>query len=152
MFQMYGFNFDKCQNVSDFALREHFDGHIYLGVDVCSWDPFDGSKYPQVLLHREHIKDDVELRADSHQLLHFGRVGNLCHRGAIDGGRAVRRRADPTQDVHEGGLSSPAVSQQSCNLSLIDVKGQTWEGEVKKQEEIRDVISVHCRNVEKYVT
>lgn len=96
----------------------------HLSVDVRGWDPFDGGKYPEVLLHGEHVKDDVELGADSHQLLHVRPVCDLGYGGAVDGGRAAGGRADATQDVHEGGLSSAAVSQQSCDLALIDVKRQ----------------------------
>ena len=88
-----------------------------------------------MLLHRQHVEDDVELGADSHQLLHFRPVCDLCDRGPVDGGRAVGGGADPTQDVHESGLPSPAVSQQSRYLALVDVKGQTWGGDVKKERE-----------------
>lgn len=78
-----------------------------------------------MLFNREHIKDDVELGADSHQLLHFQPICDLRNRGAVDSRWAVSGRADSTQDVHESGLSSPAVSQQSRDLAFVDVKCQT---------------------------
>lgn len=96
----------------------------YLSVNICCWDPLDGSKYPKVLLHGEDVKDDVELRADPHQLLHLRALCDLCHRGPVDGGRAVGGGADAAQDVHERGLPGAAVSQQGGYLALVDVKCQ----------------------------
>lgn len=97
---------------------------LHLSIDVRRQDSFDGGEYPEVFLHSEHIKDDVKLRADPHQLLYLCSVCDLGYRRAVDGGRAAAGGADPTQDVHEGGLPRPAVSQQGSDLTLVDVEGQ----------------------------
>lgn len=79
-----------------------------------------------MFLHSKHIEDDVELGANPHEPFHFQTFCNLCYRGAVDGGCAVSWWADATQDVQERRFPSSAVSQQSCDLTLVDVKRQTW--------------------------
>lgn len=78
-----------------------------------------------MFLHRKHIEDDVELGANPHQALHFRAFCDLCYRGAVDGGCAVSGRADATQNVQKRRFPSAAVSQQSSDLALVDVEGQT---------------------------
>ena len=107
-------------------VRHHRLIRTHLGFDVGRRDAFDGSEDVEVLLHSQDVKDDVELRADTHQLLHLRALRHLGHRGAVDGGRAVAGLADATQDVHEGGLARSAVPQQGGDLALVDVKGQPW--------------------------
>lgn len=98
---------------------------LYLSICILWRNPFNGCKDPEMFLHGQHIKDDVELGANPHQLFHFQTCCNLCHRGAVDGCRAVGWWADATQDVQERRFASSAVSQQSCDLTLVDVKRQT---------------------------
>jgi len=106
--------------------RGQEDGRTHLSVDVGREDALDGGEDAQVLLHGEHVEDDVELRTHAHQPLHLGPVGELRHRLAVDGGRAAARLADAAQDVHERGLAGAAVAQQRRDLALVDVKGQAW--------------------------
>lgn len=107
---------------TEFAKRPYV---LHLGGNISRRNAFDCCKDLQVFLHREHVKDDVELGADSHQPLHLCSLGDLRHGGAVHGGRAAGGLADAAQDVQKRGLPGAAVPQQSCDLALIDVKGQT---------------------------
>lgn len=102
-----------------------YRGSPHLGVNISWRDAFDGSKDLQVFLYCEHIENDIELGADSHQPLHLRGLGDLRHRGAIDGGCAAGGQTDAAQDVQKGGLSSTTVAKQSRDLPLIDIKRQT---------------------------
>lgn len=102
-----------------------YRGSPHLGVNISWRDAFDGGKDLQVFLYCEHIENDVELGADSHQPLHLRGLGDLRHRGAVDGGRAAGGQTDAAQDVQKGGLSSTTVAKQSRDLALIDIKRQT---------------------------